>query len=64
VGHRSTKSNTVETLKHEVAADRQPDLLAHVNGRAGDDAVTEFDKYGASCAKWLHGIMLSREVLQ
>jgi hypothetical protein len=64
MGHRSTMCNTVETLEHEEAADRKPDLFAHVNGPEGDDAMTEFDKHGASCAKWLHGIVLSCEVLK
>jgi hypothetical protein len=64
MGHRSTMSNTVETLKCEEAADRQPDLSAQVNNSEGDDAMTEFDQHDASCAKWLHGLMLSREALQ
>ena len=64
MGHRSTMSNTLETLKHEEAADRQPDLFAHVNGPEGDDAMTEFDRHGARRAKRLHGIVLSREALQ
>ena len=29
-----------------------------------DDAMTEFDRHGARRAKRLHGIVLSREVLQ
>lgn len=64
MGHRSTKSNRDETLQHEKATDRQPDLFAHVNDPEGDDAMTEFDQHGASCAKWLHELMLSPEALQ
>jgi hypothetical protein len=64
MGHRSTKSNTVKTLQHEKTIDRQPDLFAHVNGPEGDDSMTEFDQDGSSCAKWLHELILSREVLQ
>jgi hypothetical protein len=64
MGHRSTMSNTVETLKREEATDRQPDLSAQASSSEGDDAMTEFDQHGASCAKWLHGLMLSREALQ
>jgi hypothetical protein len=62
MGHRSTTSNTVETLKHEGAADPQPNPFADVNSLADDEATTEFNQDDASCAKWLHELMISREV--
>jgi hypothetical protein len=59
--HRSTPPDTVETLKHEEAADRQPDLFAHVNCPADYEPPTEVNQDDASCARWLHGLMLSHE---
>ena len=61
MGHRPKTSDMIETLKHEEAADPQPNLFADVNGLADDEATREFNQADASCAKWLYGSMLSRE---
>jgi hypothetical protein len=61
MGHRP-KTSMVETLKHEEAYDPQPHLFADVHGLAYDEAAREFNQTDASCAKWLYGSMLSREV--
>jgi hypothetical protein len=59
--HRPTPPDTVETLKHEEAADPQPNLFANVNGPADDEPTTEVNQDDASCARWLHGLRLSHE---
>jgi hypothetical protein len=51
MGHRSTPPDTVETLKHEEAADPQPNLFANVNGPADDEPTTEVNQEDASCAR-------------
>lgn len=61
IEHRLTTSNTVEALMHERATDPQADPFADVNSLAGDEATKGFNQADASCAKWLDGLVLSRE---